>query len=53
VPNLGVNELVVVLVLVVLIAGTSRIPKLARALGEARRELRPASQPADEQAGPG
>jgi len=41
-PNFGTGELLIVLVVIVLLVGTSRIPKLARSIGEARRELRSA-----------
>ena len=38
-------DLLVVLTLVVLLFGGSKIPQLARSLGEAQREFRKASQP--------
>ncbi len=38
--NLGVTELLVVLAVVLLLFGSTRLPKLARALGEASREFR-------------
>ncbi len=37
--GLGPTELLIVLVIVVLLFGGTRLPKLARSLGEARREL--------------
>lgn len=37
--NLGPTELLIVLVLVLLLFGASRIPRLARSLGEAQREF--------------
>ena len=39
-PNLGLPELLVILVIVVLIFGTSRIPELGRGLGEGIRNFR-------------
>jgi sec-independent protein translocase protein TatA len=38
--NLGVTELLIVLAVVLLLFGSTRLPKLARSLGEASRELR-------------
>lgn len=38
-PNLGGPELLIVLVIVLLVFGTSRVPKLARSLGSAKREF--------------
>ncbi len=37
--NLGVPELLIILAVVLLLFGSTRVPKLARSLGEARREL--------------
>ena len=37
--NLGPTEALIVLAVVLLVFGSSRLPKLARSLGEARREL--------------
>jgi sec-independent protein translocase protein TatA len=39
-PNLGGTELLILFVILLLIFGANRLPKLARSLGEARRELR-------------
>ena len=36
---IGVPELLLVLVILLLVAGTSKVPKLARALGNSKREL--------------
>lgn len=37
--NLGSAELLIILVLVVFLFGASRLPRLARSLGQAKREL--------------
>jgi sec-independent protein translocase protein TatA len=41
-PHLGPMELLILLGILMLIFGSTRIPKLARSLGEARRELQKA-----------
>ncbi len=38
--SIGIPELLIVLVVVLLLFGTTRLPKLARSLGEASREFR-------------
>ncbi len=38
--GLGATELLIVLVIVVLIFGSSRLPKLARSLGQAQKEFK-------------
>ena len=38
--NLGPTELIVILVIVMLLFGASRLPKLARSLGEASKEFK-------------
>lgn len=38
--GLGAPELVIVLVIVVLVFGSSRLPKLARSLGQAQKEFK-------------
>jgi sec-independent protein translocase protein TatA len=38
--NLGVTELLIVLAVVLLLFGSTRLPKLARSLGEASKEFR-------------
>ena len=38
--GLGAPELIIILVIVLLLFGTTRLPKLARSLGEASREFR-------------
>lgn len=49
-PSLGAPELVIVLVLVLLLFGTTRLPGLARSLGQAQQEFRRGleSAPADD-----
>jgi len=37
--GLGVPELLIILVVVLLLFGAARLPKLARSLGEAKREF--------------
>ncbi len=38
-PNIGVPELLIILVVVMLLFGSTRVPRLARSLGQARREF--------------
>ena len=38
--NLGPTELIIILVIVLLLFGAARLPKLARSLGEASREFK-------------
>lgn len=38
-PNLGGGELLIILVILLLVFGGSQLPKLAKSLGEARREF--------------
>lgn len=42
---LGGTEVLVVLVVVMLLFGSSQLPKLARSLGEAQRELKDSAAP--------
>ena len=39
-PNIGVPELLIILLIVVLIFGASRLPQLGRGLGEGIRNFR-------------
>lgn len=39
-PNLGLPELLVILVIVVLLFGTSKLPQLGKGLGEAIRNFK-------------
>jgi len=38
--NLGPTELIIILVIVLLLFGSTRLPKLARSLGEASKEFK-------------
>ena len=38
--GLGTPELIIVLIVVVLVFGSSRLPKLARSLGQAQKEFK-------------
>ncbi|MXW94901.1 MAG: twin-arginine translocase TatA/TatE family subunit [Acidimicrobiaceae bacterium] len=39
-PNIGTPELLIILVLVLLVFGGAKLPKLARSLGQAQREFK-------------
>ena len=39
-PDIGVGELLIVLIIVLVVFGGAKLPKLARSLGEAQREFR-------------
>ena len=39
-PNLGLPELVIILVIVMLLFGAKKLPELAKSLGSSVRELR-------------
>ncbi len=45
--DIGAPELLIILVIIVLLFGSSRLPQLARSLGAAKRELRQAMQDDD------
>jgi len=45
-PNLGPTELIIILVIVLIIFGASRLPGLFRALGQGVKEFRDASKDA-------
>jgi sec-independent protein translocase protein TatA len=40
VPNLGSGELLIILVIVLLVFGSTKLPKLARSLGQAQNEYK-------------
>jgi sec-independent protein translocase protein TatA len=46
--SLGIAELLVILAIVFLLFGATRLPKLARSMGEARREFRKGSTESDD-----
>lgn len=52
--NLGVTELLIILGVVLLLFGTTRVPKLARSLGQASKEFKRgvSDRPSDEEEGP-
>ena len=41
--NLGVTELLIILAVLLLLFGSTRLPALAKSLGQAKREFEPAS----------
>jgi sec-independent protein translocase protein TatA len=43
-PNLGPTELIIILVIVLIIFGSSRLPGLFKAMGQGVREFRDASK---------
>ena len=47
--NLGTPELLVILVIVLLVFGGARLPKLARSLGQAQKEFKEGLSEADEE----
>lgn len=47
--RLGVPELLVILAVVLLLFGATRLPKLAKSLGEAVREFRKGTEEVEEQ----
>jgi len=50
--DVGVPELLIILAVVLLVFGSTRVPKLARALGEASREFRRGASSDDEPTDP-
>jgi sec-independent protein translocase protein TatA len=46
--NLGPTELIIILVIVLLLFGTTRLPKLARSLGEASKEFKKGANERDQ-----
>mgnify|MGYP001556054964 CR=1 FL=1 len=49
--QLGAPEIILILVVVLLLFGASRLPKLARSLGESAKELRAGMKDATEEDG--
>jgi len=52
-PNLGMGELLVVLVIVVLIFGVNKIPQLGKGLGEGIKNFKSALKAGEEEADKG
>jgi len=52
VVNLGPTELIIILLIVMLLFGAARLPKLARSLGESAKEFRNAQSAINESGGP-
>lgn len=51
--GLGLPELLIILLLILLLFGATRLPKLGRALGDASRELKKAIHDDDQATRPG
>jgi sec-independent protein translocase protein TatA len=52
-PNLGMGELLVILVIVVLIFGVNKIPQLGKGLGEGIRNFKSAMKAGEEESDKG
>ena len=52
-PNIGLPELIVILVIVVLLFGTSKLPQLGKGLGDAIRNFKGAMKEGDQAPKPG
>jgi sec-independent protein translocase protein TatA len=39
-PNIGLPEMIIILLVVLLLFGTAKLPKLARSLGQAQKEFK-------------
>ena len=50
-PNIGAPELLIILVLVLLVFGGAKLPKLARSLGQAQREFKDGLSEASQEGG--
>ena len=50
--NLGPTELIIILLIVMVLFGAARLPKLARSLGESAKEFRNAQSAINEAGGP-
>jgi sec-independent protein translocase protein TatA len=50
--NLGPTELIIILLIVMVLFGAARLPKLARSLGESAKEFRNAQSTINEAGGP-
>jgi sec-independent protein translocase protein TatA len=47
--NLGPTELIIILVIVLLLFGSTKLPKLARSLGQAKKEFEAGTDDADDE----
>ena len=47
--NLGPTELIIILVIVLVLFGGAKLPKLAKSLGEAQREFKKGSEDAEKE----
>ena len=52
-PNLGMPELLVLLVIIIIVFGVGRLPEVGGALGKAIREFRQSSEGLDEETSKG
>jgi len=43
-PGVGMDEMIVIIVLILILFGSKRLPELARGLGKGMRELRKATE---------
>jgi sec-independent protein translocase protein TatA len=43
-PNLGVPELLIIMVIIILVFGVGKLPQIGKALGQGIREFRDATQ---------
>ncbi len=50
-PNIGVPELIVILVILLLLFGAKRLPELARSIGSSAKELKNAMKDDDDKKG--
>lgn len=50
-PNIGVPELVVILVILLLLFGAKKLPELARSIGSSAKELKGAMKDDDDKKG--
>jgi sec-independent protein translocase protein TatA len=51
-PNIGAQELIIILIIVVLLFGAKKIPDLAKGLGNGIKEFRKASKDVDKESEP-
>jgi sec-independent protein translocase protein TatA len=51
-PNLGVPELLIILAIIVLLFGTTRLPQLGKGLGESIRNFRHGLRGGEDEAAP-